>query len=461
MALGEVRYVERPLYEYVQHGSAALGHAAANAAGRYGGSRRARAARGARSLRGRSGLAWRRFYFDLYCRVAIAARTLELRCGPELDASRRRTLRRIGDRPSTLGWLGLRSLRPVLGRNETLARERAMLSGLLWRRGAELRARRHRPPGAEPASQPADPDATRGPGAGGRAWLEPILVDYFSRDGSTLMMRMLATAPEIVVEDVYPYERRYLNYLWRWSALLDERDWDGDGWDTTGIGSIARHPGLAMLGPPPWKPPKLLDPEPGEAPIGRRAFELVWEEFSARVGERHRRDSGADPHYIAEKHLNTWAVDLAPLPDCRLVVLLRDPRDTWVSINSFSERRGDTPLGRHLAADEDEHLAQTIDRHRHRLRWIVEQLEGDEVELVRYTELIRDPEGVAGRLSTALGVTLDPAAATADENLRRRHVTAADPEASIGRWRTDLDAATAERMTAALRPELEALGFDT
>ena len=31
MTLGDVAYVDRPLYDYVQHGGAALGHAAANA----------------------------------------------------------------------------------------------------------------------------------------------------------------------------------------------------------------------------------------------------------------------------------------------------------------------------------------------------------------------------------------------------------------------------------------------
>ena len=56
-------------------------------------------------------------------------------------------------------------------------------------------------------------------------WLTPILVDYFTRDGSTLMMRLLSSSPQIAVEMSFPYERKYFAYLWRWAQLLDREDW--------------------------------------------------------------------------------------------------------------------------------------------------------------------------------------------------------------------------------------------
>ena len=55
--------------------------------------------------------------------------------------------------------------------------------------------------------------------------LEPILVDYFTRDGSTLMMRLLATSPQIAVGGEYPYEHKYFAYLYRWARLLDRQTW--------------------------------------------------------------------------------------------------------------------------------------------------------------------------------------------------------------------------------------------
>jgi len=46
-----------------------------------------------------------------------------------------------------------------------------------------------------------------------RSWdaahLSPILVDCTGRDGSTLMMRLLATSPEIAVPGGYPYEGKH------------------------------------------------------------------------------------------------------------------------------------------------------------------------------------------------------------------------------------------------------------
>ena len=54
------------------------------------------------------------------------------------------------------------------------------------------------------------------------AGLIPILVDGSGRDGTTLAMQLLATAPEIAFDRVYPYEQRYFNYLLQWSRLPEQ-----------------------------------------------------------------------------------------------------------------------------------------------------------------------------------------------------------------------------------------------
>ena len=54
--------------------------------------------------------------------------------------------------------------------------------------------------------------------------LTPILVDHTGRDGSTLLMRLLATSPNVAIPGPYPYERKYFAYLWRWARLLERRD---------------------------------------------------------------------------------------------------------------------------------------------------------------------------------------------------------------------------------------------
>ena len=52
-------------------------------------------------------------------------------------------------------------------------------------------------------------------------------------------------------------------------------------------------------------------------------------------------------------------------------------------------------------------------------------------------------------------------AALADEELRARHVSAASPQASVGRWRDELDPPLAERFNREFRDELAALGYAT
>lgn len=148
MALGEIGYVDRPLYDYVQHGGAFLGHARANGLLR-GVPRGAEPAGGGTTSPGRlarllsEGVAreTRRLYFTHCCGTALAAMVAEMRCGSTTTPAKRRTLRRLTHAERMVGWLGLRSLRSCAGRTETLRREQAMLGGLAWRHGAELRKR--------------------------------------------------------------------------------------------------------------------------------------------------------------------------------------------------------------------------------------------------------------------------------------------------------------------------------
>ena len=61
--------------------------------------------------------------------------------------------------------------------------------------------------------------------------LQPLLVDYFTRDGSTLTMRLLASSPQIAVGGGYPYEQKYFAYLYRWSHLIEKTEWPRQVWN--------------------------------------------------------------------------------------------------------------------------------------------------------------------------------------------------------------------------------------
>jgi hypothetical protein len=123
LAAGEVAYVERPLYDYVQHAGAVFGDVTH-------GPRRTR-------LRLPDGpLAWRAAYFHGYLSRAAQAQVLLERCGDRLTARKRAALLRFlaCDRsaPAT-AWLALRSLRLLGGRTETLGSELGLARGLAWK----------------------------------------------------------------------------------------------------------------------------------------------------------------------------------------------------------------------------------------------------------------------------------------------------------------------------------------
>ena len=455
-------YVDRSLYDYVQHGDAALGHLRANAFGRFSQPVHRRVRARIEQIR-RLGphFGWRHLYFDLYCRVAIAARTLELRCGDAMAPGRARVLKWLDDNVRCMLWLAVRSTRRWFGAMETLGRERAMLVGLLWRRvfAAHKRLRRlggRLRPARSPSVIPAAPPTQS------QEMLKPILVDYFTRDGSTLMMRLLASSPQVAVEEVYPYERKYFAYIWRWAGLFVRQDWPEGEWGASSLGTLDQFRRTAMVGPPPWTPRPLLESAPGEAGEPERWFELAWAEFSRRAAARVQNDQGSEAPvlYYAEKHLNTWLVALEHLPPVKLIVLLRDPRDTWVSINSFNDLRGTGGLGRDRAGGYEEHLDHVIRRQRERLAWIAGLLEAGDVPVIRYEDMIEDLPAVARRLGDWLGVEFDPAAAASDRQMRFQHVSAGSPQASVGRWKTELEPDVAERFARELGTELRAVGLE-
>jgi glycosyltransferase involved in cell wall biosynthesis len=144
LARGEIGYVDRPLYDYVQHGEATLGHAAAN---RMIGLRsRFSALRSDPRERVRM---WRLHYFVDVARLAQEASILRLRLGDEMSPAKRRSLERFlsADRSlPALAGLWRRGARELVGRPETLGAEWMLAYAFTWRRllGASARERPRR-----------------------------------------------------------------------------------------------------------------------------------------------------------------------------------------------------------------------------------------------------------------------------------------------------------------------------
>jgi glycosyltransferase involved in cell wall biosynthesis len=137
LAAGRVKYVDRPLYDYVQHPGAVFGHVT----------------HGVRpGIRTRlSGLKqlqsvprWRAGYFYGYLSREVQAEVALLRCADRLSSRKRRALELFIASDSSLlalFWLACRPFRRLIGRTETLGTELELAQGLAWKRLIVLRAR--------------------------------------------------------------------------------------------------------------------------------------------------------------------------------------------------------------------------------------------------------------------------------------------------------------------------------
>jgi glycosyltransferase involved in cell wall biosynthesis len=141
LATGEIAYLDRPLYDYVQHGGAARGHEAAMR--RWEGGRVVRWREPRASLR-RMGEHARRSYETNVRRIALAAETIETRAGAGMEPAKARAVHRVarlGRPPEPTAWLALRYLRRFAGRDETLGIELSLFAAIWWHRLAAARAR--------------------------------------------------------------------------------------------------------------------------------------------------------------------------------------------------------------------------------------------------------------------------------------------------------------------------------
>jgi glycosyltransferase involved in cell wall biosynthesis len=134
LARGEIAYVDEPLWDYVQHDTAVIGHSQSN--------KRPRPIRRhlIERLRNPTGGARAVYYYDWHQQL-LFAEVLRLRCWERMAQEKRRTLGRLlaaDDRLTALAWLLGRRFRRVWGRDETLDRELFYGHALLRRRAVSL-----------------------------------------------------------------------------------------------------------------------------------------------------------------------------------------------------------------------------------------------------------------------------------------------------------------------------------
>ena len=260
-------------------------------------------------------------------------------------------------------------------------------------------------------------------GQGRAGLLTPVLVRMLEgRVGSTAMMQLLASSPEVALDRAYPFHNSYLTYFVHLTGLVS-----GQQPTDQGIVELV-YQGDRRLGPLPFQA-GIVDAQE----MASRSLSAIWATFSQQVLER----SDTTERFYAEKYWGSLepllAAGLRPI----VIELVRDPRDVIPSIRAYNHRYSDRFFGRPLASDDFHHLKHLVVGMALRFNEFKATLPVPTLK-VRYEDFVTDPEAYASKLEDLLGTTLDPGALVADKAVLDQHMTSATVRQSIGRWQGDL-----------------------
>lgn len=296
--------------------------------------------------------------------------------------------------------------------------------------------------------------------------LAPLTLTTLGRTGSTLMLTLLSLHPSIAAFQPVAYDSRPFAY-WLEAAIamaapgsrmrLLDSSGQANGWwlgqDPVPVDAFAR-----------------LDEATGELLLGRAVEEMLQSavvraaEFAQSLA---RSEDGERAAYSAEKcwpgHVPRLLGELCA--DGKEIFLVRDFRDVLASIFAFNAMRGYPAFGReHVSSDEQfvEQLSVDVDvlasswseRREHSL-------------LVRYEDLVGDPEAALARIFEYLSLESTPAATRSIvhhahvllDTTRLEHRTTDRVSASSGRWQSDLSPAMQEACTEAFEGPLRQFGY--
>jgi hypothetical protein len=296
------------------------------------------------------------------------------------------------------------------------------------------------------------------------AEIQPLIVNTIGRSGSTLLVTMLRSHPQMVAFSPFLKDARMATY---WMSILQ---------DLAEPASFLYPFDAFDLETPHWwlgsgsAPDKLGAPDI-EQWLGTEAVESLAAMCQSRIEAFYNRvaDPDTSPRYFVEKFLPYQIVpDLLSevYPGAREVILVRDFRDQLCSVIAFNEKRGYQAFGLGEAESNEAYIRRNLVRSAGEL---IERLRqaSTRPHLVRYEDLILEPERALGELFAYLDVDADP---DLIEGLLKRvqeetesmqhHRTTSNPAASIGRWREDLPEEMAELCEEVLGPLMVELGYE-
>lgn len=277
--------------------------------------------------------------------------------------------------------------------------------------------------------------------------LTPLMVTGFGRSGSTALMSLLTTDPEVGAGRAYPLEERILTYLAKLSLIA-------------GGGSTTPFTPLQLFdyddrtfGSPPFFPPVSITSAPSDYRWSTVAwFRAFWVGFSSKLREINPR-----LRYYAEK-TPAWVPPMVRTSFPSVTIyLFRDPRDVYLSTNAFMKKRQRHGFFRSPDNTDLDHARNLAFQYVTFFENYYMDGNRDDCLLVRYEDLILRPEATLHALGK-LGLTLAPEGMAL---YLEQHRTTADPVSSVDRWRRDpIPDEVRAFLEDYLSPEMRHLGYE-
>jgi hypothetical protein len=307
--------------------------------------------------------------------------------------------------------------------------------------------------------------------------IAPLIVTTLGRSGSTWLMQLLASHPEIVVFRRFPFESAPAKF---WSHMLRVLTEPVNLLESTQPDDFLENPW--WIGANPFHDDRVYEQAPLEDWFARAHVEQ-FAEFTQRTVEDWYRTLGRtqvqpEPAYFAEKHMRpayipevTWEL----FPKAKEVFLVRDFRDMADSILTFDARRGFPGFGRPPGITDEQYLRGGLHDMADELatRWTRRR---DQAHLVRYEDLVENPAEVMRGLLEYLEVdsspaTLDSVLAHGSEEVLSlpgmsfeptevaAHRSAPDPRSTVGRRHEHPDRAVATLGDEVFAEPLSVFGY--
>jgi hypothetical protein len=300
--------------------------------------------------------------------------------------------------------------------------------------------------------------------ASGDTGPSPLLVNTIGRSGSTWLVWLLSCHPEIVALRPFNHDTRVATY---WTSILQTLSRPSSYLRQVNPQDLARRD---------WWLEGPTDSHVADEAIGRwlghESVESLASTCKDRIDQFYERVAASEGRtgmrYFVEKCLPYQVQpDLLDelYPSARELILVRDFRDQLCSIIAFDEKRGYRAFGREQRLDDAEYVRTTLRLSARRMlrRW---EQRRDRAQVVRYEDLVLDPEATLSGVLDYLGLEagddlIEEIIARASRESGQAHRTTPSAAASIGRWRRDLPLELIEECHVSLGDALVGFGYET